>query len=212
MEIEVKPSSVDQIPPALSDPAGSVLRPDQVADHLHQIRLTQAQLEDPRVQDKGGVRKRLQDVKRQFDMQAPRQITDGSLKDKLVKKSKDLLEKILPGMVSEEEMRKNPAGTVDRHMRWERGVKKDILEWKKIQRCLQNDGSDPLTWDRDAANIERYRPQGAADRMRTDAQIGGHMSYGNVPQGKWDSVFPNKPDSALEQAKRVADEKGKKKE
>jgi len=196
----------EQLPPAFLNPAGNLLRPAQMVDLEQDIRSSQAQLDDPRVQDKGGVRKRLADLKRQQAAQAPRPITDGALKDRLHKRSQELLDKILPGMLSEEEMRKNPAGSVDKHMKWERANKDRILEWKKIQCALNaENGGNPSTWDRDAANLERFRPQGPADRLRTDAQIGGHMSYGSVPDDNWHETFgsTHPENSALNQAKRV---------
>lgn len=124
---------------------------------------------------------------------------DGRVKDKLAERAKQLEEKILQGMPTHEEMRKNPAGMVGRHMRWEKGNKKKILEWKNIQQMLEPDSNDP-----DLSNFERLRPSGELDRFRGDAQINGHMSYGNIPQWMWDRVFQGvQPNSALEQVKKV---------
>lgn len=205
-------TQTDQIPPAFLKPGGNILRPAQLVELEQDIKSSQAQLEDPRVQDKGGVRKRLADLKRQQVEQAPRELTDGAVKDRLNTRSQELLDQILPGMLSEEEMRKNPAGSVDKHMKWERANKAKILEWKKIQ-CLLNaeNGGNPSTWDRDAANLERFRPSGPSDRLRTDAQIGGHMSYGSVPEENWKDAFGSThPDtSALNQTKKAHATKGK---
>lgn len=201
------PTNSDQLPSALDDPRGNLLRPAQLMEHSNEIKLAQAQLENPNVQDKGAVRQRIGSLKRQYESQAPRPITDGGTKDKLAAEAATLLEEILPGMLSQEEMRKNPAGSVDKHIRWERANKSKIVRWKKLQCVLNADTSDPHTWDRDAANLERFRPQGAQDRFRTDAQITGKMTYGAVPEEKWQQAFGSvaPENSALNQAKRVAD-------
>ena len=183
------PSHTDQLPEAFLNPSGNLLRPHQMVETKHEIDETRRSLDNPKIEDKGAVRKRLRDMSRQYDVQAPRPLTDGHLKDSLNKEAKQLLTDILPGMLSQEEMRKNPAGSVDKHIRWERANKARIVRWKKIQCLLNADTSAPQTWDRDAANLERFRPEGAHDRLRLNAQIGGHMSYGNVPEENWARVF-----------------------
>lgn len=205
--MDVLVQSATDFPKAFAEPAGNLLRPAQMAEQQHEIKVAEAQLANPNIQDKGAVRTRIRTLKQQFEQQAPRQIMDGRVKDALAKEGQDLLATITTGMLSQEEMRKNPAGSVDKHLRWERANKAKILRWKKIQCMLNADGSNPGTWDRDAANLERFRPQGAQDRFRTDAQISGKMSYGSVPEEKWEGVFGsvNPPNSALEQAKRVAE-------
>ena len=205
MEI-LTPTHAEQLPSALNTPGGNILRPSQMAEHYNDLRHAEADLDNPKVQDKGAVRQRVGNLKRQYESQAPRPITDGRLKDALEKEAKQLLSEILPGMLSQEEMRKNPPGSVDKHLRWERVNKPKIIRWKKI-RCVQNaDASDPHTWDRDAANLEQYRPQGPQDRFRADAQITGLMTYGNVPDEQWTKVFgATHPDtSALAQVQRSA--------
>ena len=59
---------------------------------------------------------------------------------------------------------------------------------------------NPESDERDLANVERLRPQGQFDRMRTDAQIAGHMSFGNIPEELWPFMPPT--NTALEQVKR----------
>lgn len=206
MEI-LTPTHNEQVPTALDDPRGNILRPAQLVEHTNELRMAEQQLANPNVQDKGAVRQRIGSLKRQYESQAPQPITDGQTKDRLVAESNRLLEKILPGMLSQEEMRKNPAGSVDKHLRWERANKKDIVRWKKLQCVINADGDDPYTWDRDAANLERYRPQGAQDRFRSDAQITGKMTYGAIPEEKWEAAFGTTApaNSALNQAKRVAE-------
>jgi hypothetical protein len=155
------------------------------------------QLKTP--QDRGDVQRRLGRLKQSLQSQTPEEVT-GAMKDRLRAHAKELEEKITSGMLSQEEMRKNPAGSVGRHMRWERGNKSDILMWKNTQQILEPDSDDP-----DLSNIERLRPMGAQDRVRLNAQISGKMSYGKIPQENWNQAFGGQgpTNTALEQAKRV---------
>lgn len=155
--------------------------------------------------DRGEVSKRLKRLQQSLVAQSPTELP-GELKDKLYQESRAIETDLQSGMLSQEEMRKNPAGAVGQHMRWERANKKKILRWKNIQQML-----DPSSDDPDLSNFERFRPVGAIDRLRTDAQISGHMSYGNVPQARWDLAFEGKgpTNSALQQAQRVQEEKKK---
>jgi hypothetical protein len=184
----------------------ALYRPDQLVEAKAELsRLEEAtHSSDPRV-DKGETRKALNKVKQMYAMQAPEPITDGSVRDRVAKRITELREDIKEGMLSTEEMRKNPPGAVDRHRRWERAKKPAIMEYKNLQRQLQADGSDPETWDRDSANIEMFRSEGARERVRLDAQIPGKMAFTNVPEANWKEAFgKTHPDnSALAQAKRA---------
>ncbi len=144
---------------------------------------------------------RMRRLKKQLNDYSPPEVP-GAVKDKLAKRAKEIEEQVTNGMPTHEEMRKNPAGMVGRHMRWEKANKKRILEWKNIQQILEPDSNDP-----DLSNFERLRPSGEMDRFRGDAQINGLMSFGNIPQEYWDRVFQGaKPNSALEQVKKVEEE------
>lgn len=125
---------------------------------------------------------------------------EGSEKDKLANLEKELRAAWTNNMPTEEEMRKNPAGMVDRHRKWERLNKKIIGQWKNVRRQLEPDSDDP-----DLANIERFRPNGVLDRLVAGAQISGAMNYRAIPQENWDTAFEGKKpeNTALEQAKRV---------
>lgn len=192
MEIAVKSGEV-------SVPTKQLLRHHQREDmrgELDNMESMQTHLKS--AQDKANVTKRMRRLQECLHTQSPQPL-DGSAKDKLTKRAKELEERITQGMLSQEEMRKNPAGAVGRHMKWEKANKAAILEWKNIQLMREPNSDDP-----DLANFERLRPVGAQDRFRGDAQINGVMSYRNVPQENWDEAFHGKgPDSALKQAERV---------
>ncbi len=145
--------------------------------------------------EKGEIVARRNRTQKQLDSQSPEPLT-GKEKDQLNALEKKLRSKITHNMPTEEVMRKNPAGAVDWHTRWEKANKKAIKIWKNIRIQLNPDSAD-----RDLANIERYRPSGQTDRMRTDAQIPGLMSYGSVTEEQW--PFDPPQNTALKQAERV---------
>ena len=180
-----------------------LLRPAQMSEHVEEIRVTEEKLRNPSIQDKGAVQRQLRNLKLQYERQAPEPLS-GAEKDQLSTKEKALREEITQGMLSQEEMRKNPPGAVDTHMRWERGNKAKIMEWKNMRLQLAADGSSPDTWDRDVANLERFRPTGARERVRLDAQIPGKMAFGSVPEDKWQEAFgsTHPENSALNQVKK----------
>lgn len=157
------------------------------------------------IQKPGRLMQRKKEVDKQLERSMPEPITNPVEKDHLAKVERDLREKITTGMLSQEEMRKNPAGAVDRHRRWERANKADIMTWKNARLQLHADGSDPSTWDRDTANLEQFRPEGARERVRLDAQIPGKMAFTGVPQEQWDTAFQGKgpENTALKQATRA---------
>lgn len=161
------------------------------------------------IQKPGRLLQRKREIQQQLSRSLPEPITDPIEKDTLAKIEVELREKITHGMLSQEEMRKNPAGSVDRHRRWERANKADIMKWKNIRLQLHADQSDPSTWDRDTANLEQFRPEGARERVRLDAQIPGKMAFSGVPQEKWDQAFEGKQpeNTALAQAKRTKKER-----
>ena len=177
-----------------------ILRHHQREDYKSEIAsMTEMlpQLKTP--QDRGNVQRRLERLKQTLESQSPPEVT-GAMRDRLMARATELESKILPGMLSQEEMRKNPAGSVGQHMRHSGGTKKMVMEWKNIQQVLEPDSDDP-----DLSNFERLRPSGVQDRVRVNAQISGKMSYTKVPAEKWDQAFEGKgpENTALAQAKRV---------
>lgn len=148
-------------------------------------------------EDKGILLTRKKRAEHQLSSQSPEPLT-GAEKDKLNVLEKKLRARITTNMPTEEVMRKNPAGAVDWHQRWEKANKHLVRMWKNAKIQLNPDSSD-----RDLANIERFRPSGQTDRMRTDAQIPGLMSYGNVAEEDWNQIFDAPKNTALEQAKKA---------
>ena len=176
----------------------NLLRKRERDEKADEIAKEERLLNHPKIEDKTQVKKNIALLKHQVAKLSPEPLTPTE-KDKLFAMEKRLASKIQEGMPSDETMRKNPVGAIDQHTAWERANKKLIKWWKNIRIQLNPDSDD-----RDLANVERLRPRGQMDRMRTDAQIGGHMAYGDIDPTKW--PFEQPDNTALEQAKRVARE------
>lgn len=153
--------------------------------------LTQAKTDDA-----SSIRSSRNKTQKQLDEGSPVPLT-AKEKDTLHALEKKLRSRITENMPTEEVMRKNPAGAVDWHMKWEKANKPLIRMWKNVKIQMNPDSAD-----RDLCNIDRYRPSGQTDRMRTDAQIPGVMSFGTVPEENWNAIFEAPTNTALEQAKK----------
>lgn len=149
-------------------------------------------------EDIGILQRRKKQTEKQLWSQSPEPLT-GAEKDKLKALERRLRDRITENMPTEEVMRKNPVGAVDWHTRWSKATKPLVRMWKNARIQLNPDSED-----RDLANIERYRPSGQMDRMRSDAQIPGMMTYGTIDDEQW--PFPKPENTALDQAKRVYEE------
>ena len=178
-----------------------LLRHDQVSALKEDKQKIEEVLNDPFLRTKikqGEVRKRLGSITKMLHDQAPEPLTTDE-SNKLNKLEKNLRAKITENMPPQEVMRKNPPGAVNWHRMWEQANKKAIKAWKNVRRQL-----DPTSEDPDIANLERYRPQGEAGKLRTDAQIPGKMDFQSVPQENWDTAFEGKaPENTAPQAGRA---------
>ena len=78
----------------------------------------------------------------------------------------------LDGMPSQEEMRRNMAGSTDKHRLWDKRKKTDVLKWKHLRRRLHASGISDFGLDdeADVSNVEKFRPRGTMGDL-TDAQI-----------------------------------------
>lgn len=154
---------------------GNLLRPHQVQEMRSEHQTLQAKLKHPDIQDKGSIVRQIRSLERSLNTDAPRAPDSVTEEARLVKREAELRTQWLDGMPSQEEMRKNPPGAVDKHRAWEKRHKKKLTEWKNIRLRL-NVGSE----DRDVANHERYRPT-LNTLLMDNAQIQGKQFY--FPQG-----------------------------
>jgi len=146
------------------------LRPVQVHDLQNEKKACEKALSpqnrDNSRLDRGAMTRQLLNVNKMLDEQSPPDVQD---KTALSKRCTELQEKIMQGMPSQEEMRKNPPGAVGKHLRWEKQNKEDIREWKNSQLILNKGDDNP-----DAANIEKFRPKVSTLNM-DNAQIPGQQ-------------------------------------
>lgn len=154
-------------------------------------------LTEAKGKDKALLLHRKAKAQRMLDTQSPEKLSVKE-QDKLNVLEKKLRSRITENMPTEEVMRKNPPGAIDWNTRWLAANKKAINIWKNVRLQL-----NPESEDRDLANIERYRPSGQMDHIRTDAQIQGHMAFAGLTDEEW--PFEPPQNTALAQAQRVYD-------
>jgi hypothetical protein len=171
----------------------NLLRYSQRQQLKNEIAQAEQSLTQAKAEDAGGIRSSRNKTQKQLDEGSPVALT-GKEKDTLYALEKKLADRIKQNMPTEESMRKNSVGTVDHHIKWEKANKPLIRMWKNVRIQLNQDSDD-----RDLANVERLRPAGQMDRMRTDAQIPGKMTFTSVPEENW--PFEKPTNTALEQAK-----------
>lgn len=133
------------------------------------------------VQDRGNLQSHLRRIDTQLNTQAPPECS-GEDRDRMVKENREIEARLVPGMPSDEEMRRNPPGVVGRHMRHEKRAKSkdhfkegDLARWKNNQLTLNKGDEDP-----DIANFERLRPIHNMGSMQ-GAQIPGTQYFGTHP-------------------------------
>jgi hypothetical protein len=148
----------------------TLLRPHQREEMLTEKNILENKLKNPYIQDKGVVGTQLRKLNKQLENQTPVSFKDTEI-DSKVKREKELREKLLVGMPSQEEMRKAPPGAIGKHMAWEKRNKKNLQEWKETRLRLEPDSMDP-----DIANFERFRPTRSSLNM-DNAQIPGKQYY-----------------------------------
>jgi len=131
------------------------MRTHQIEEAESQIQTLRGALQNPHVQEKAAVAKRLRAAEGDYDRRMPPDLNPQE-RDRLVKRERELREHWSdPGiMPTAEEMRKRPPGAIDKHITWDRKCKASVLEWKQIQ-ILLHKGDEA----RDIANIEMHRPR-----------------------------------------------------
>jgi len=164
-------------------PEKPMLRPRQVAGIQEEVRRLDHMLKQPphvlEHVDVPAAMRQLKAQKVQLDECTPRPFVPEE-RDAAVKEEVELREQIRGGMCTQEEMRRNPAGAVDKHRSWERRAKPLIKRWKNNrlrQHATEMLGDLPADAT-DVANIEIFRPSGGAQQLNMDhAQIPGKSFY-----------------------------------
>ena len=166
------------------------LRPAQIEDLQNEAATIQKQLDDPynQIVDPAAASRTLGKIKYQLDKYTPPAVQPGDL-DSIVKRERELREYIQEGMLSRDEMMRNPPGAVGQHMRHEEEKKNAILEWKNLRRRLHKGSDDP-----DVANVEILRPETPCLGM-SGAQIPRKRMYffpDEQARHDWDRIFGDK--------------------
>jgi hypothetical protein len=131
--------------------------------------------------------------------QAPPDLTPEQ-RDKASRRIAELEQQIPVGMLSHEEMRRNPPGAVPRNVAWHKANAKRVHEWKNLQLALHKGAS---TEDIQAKlNVARLRPRTSQLNM-DGAQIPAARTFvsGFGEQIDWEYKEPAEPDAveALDQ-------------
>lgn len=166
------------------------LRPNEVQECEQDKRQIKSFLDnrhyDKRAQHQN-LYKSLQQVEKRLQ-QAPPDLS-AEQKDTAHKTVQKLESKIKEGMLSHEEMRRNPIGAVSQHRRWEKANKEDILAWKNLQVAMMKGA--PQEDVAAAINVGRLRPRTSQLNM-DGAQIPVTTTYSfPTPQYQegWERIF-----------------------
>jgi len=162
------------------------MKPSQLTALRQDLKVAEDALTNPEVepyiQDKAQARRHARGLKQTIETYAPKPFASPLELDQAAMRERELREQITEGMLSVEEMRRNRQGTSDsvyRHMKWEKGNKHKIVEWKKLRARLEPDSDDP-----DWCNLERFRPQKPFAYDST-AQIAGHHAMSPQAKANW---------------------------
>ena len=181
-----------------------LLRPPQAEERREEISRLRAILSAPphianRIEDRGQLRRNLQAVERDLKKQDPRPYESEDI-DLAADRSEELKEEMLQGMPTQEEMRRNPSGAVDKHRRWEKRNKTKLTEWKNIQLRLHATDHGDLPDATDIANFERFRPSGGSQQLNMhNEQISGRMQFGPEPGAGPSVVFSERETALLDE-------------
>jgi len=168
-------------------------RPWEAAEVENNKRTLRKALESPHIEDKAAVRdaiKRLDGMDREHGV--PDLTPDE--RDKANKRVKELEGQIREGMLSAEEMRRNPPGAVDQNVWWERKNKKKINLWRDLNAALHK--GIPGDQAQSLFSVERLRPRTSHLSM-AGAQIEPSRSF-SFPSEQYkenfDQIFKPKPE------------------
>lgn len=169
-----------------------LFRPWEQDEVTNNKRTLQRALESPHIEDKAAVRDALG---RLTSMEREHGVPDFTPdeRDKAAKRVKVLEGEIREGMLSSEEMRRNPPGAVDQNVWWERKNKKKISLWRDLNMALHK--GIPADQAQSLTSVERLRP--TTSRLNMDnAQIpiARAFSFPSAQyQENYEAIFSPKP-------------------
>lgn len=118
------------------------------------------------IQDKPAMGKQLRKCITMLETQAPKPYATNNL-DAAKKRELELIDIIKREMPTQAEMRKRPAGAVDKHRLFQKRNKQKILELKNIRLRLHASGDlhGVMPDSGDIANLEIFRPKGGSQEL-----------------------------------------------
>lgn len=175
------------------------LRPRQMEELERERNSLDTQIRSP-IQhgaDRNNMARRKRQIDRMLDEQSPPDLS-ATERDAYAKEARQLEKQFTEGMLSGEEMRRNPPGAVDRNLAWHKRNRFKVARWKNLMRALHRGDDSP-----NIANIERFRPlRTAHDLSMEGAQIQGAIYSGTHPseayKDGWERTFGEDPESAPE--------------
>lgn len=127
-------------------------------DGIHGMLTGPAHLRE-KLQDVPAMIKQMRAIEQNLQENSPPVYVDTE-QDQALARVEELEGLITAGMPTQAEMRRRPAGAVDKHRAWESRNMMNILEWKNIRRCMLVSGMLDLPSDStDVSNIEILRPR-----------------------------------------------------
>lgn len=158
---------------AVTDPKHAYLKPDQVDHFNDQLRVLEKKLVNPWIQDKHAVGHQIRMTQKALDTQTAPSVPPGVL-DEVAKMAKDLESQIGEGLLSAEEMRKNPPGAVRQATKWSLPENKQkVLRWRNCLKVL-HPGATQL--DVNMGSVEELRPAMSQLNMHNAQIPGAHHS------------------------------------
>lgn len=179
--------------------ARNYLRPHEVQRCESDKKLLESTLANAHLQpnlDKAAAFQALRTVDEHLK-QAPPDLSSQQL-DRVDKRIAQLEEQMRPGMLSRDEMMRNPPGAVDQNILWERANKARILEWKNLQVAKHKGASQQEVAAK--CRIARLRPgmshlpMEGAQISRTKEMVIPSLDY-SKPGGHYDRIFGARDDA-----------------
>ena len=204
-EKPVASPAVGQLKALLHDQPHNPMRPNVKEYHKEELKRLEDIMRAPSfiMADRGFASKKRNEIMKLLDAQSPKKIEEPARLDAVTKLATEVLEKtIKPAMLTHEEMRRNPVGSVDGFLRRENApvIKDAILAWKRAMWALEPDNPDI-----DYTNMEKHRrsatPEGAATFM-ANAQIPGNFAMTPTAKDNWPLGEPT-ADTVLKQVQRT---------
>lgn len=165
-----------------------LLRPYQIEEHERTRDQMQSVLQDRTAAGKRDARVTLQKTEAALAEGTPQPVPIEE-RDAVEAEISELAGTIQHGMLSDEEMRRNPFGSVGRHVDWEKRNKWNIARYKELMLRTHIGSDDP-----DVASIERLRPA-TANVNYDNAQIPRDRVF-SFPSEQykrgWDDAFGKK--------------------